>query len=70
MNFKNSKCIELRNFNFTTVWKFFFENLYQKWKNASCGTQFRYFQTKYVKICSIRLKILTYKSPMQSYIKN
>ena len=24
----------------------FSENFHQKWKNASCGAQFRYFQTK------------------------
>ena len=47
----------------------FLENFYQKWKNASCGTQFRYFQIKSVQNPFIRLKILTYESPMQSYIK-
>ena len=24
----------------------FFENFHQKWKNASCGAQFRYFQIR------------------------
>ena len=48
----------------------FFENFHQKWKNASCGAQFRYLQIKYVKNRSVRLKILTYECPMQSYIKN
>ena len=38
----------------------FFENFHQKWNNASCGAQFRYFQIKQVKNRSIRLKILTY----------
>ena len=47
----------------------FFENLDQKWKDASCRAQFRYFQIKKVKNPSVRLKILTYESPMQSYIK-
>ena len=47
----------------------FFENFHQKWKNASCGAQFRYFQIKQVKNRSIRLKILTYESPMRRYIK-
>ena len=27
----------------------FFENVHQKWKNASCGAQFGYFQIKQVK---------------------
>ena len=48
----------------------FLENVHQKWKNASCGAQFRYFQIKSVKNRSIRLKILTYESPMRRYIKN
>ena len=50
--------------------KAFFENFHQKWKNASCGTQFRYFQIKGVKNPSIYLKILTYENPMKSYIRN
>ena len=48
----------------------FFKKFYQKWNNASSGAQFRYFQIKWVKNRSIRLKILTYESPMQSYAKN
>ena len=42
MDLRNSKGIELRNFYFTTIsGSFFFENFHQKWKNASCGAQFR-----------------------------
>ena len=48
----------------------FFENVHQKWENASCGAQLKYFQIKWVKNRSIRLKILTYESPMSSYIRN
>ena len=48
----------------------FFGNFHQKWKNGSCGAQFRHSQIKQVKNRSVRLKILTNESPMQSYIKN
>ena len=68
--FRNSNGFELRSFYFTTVWKLFFEIFHQKWKNESCGAQFRYFQIKQVKTRSIRLKILTYESPMRSYLGN
>ena len=64
MELRKSNGFELRNFYFTTLCNFFFENFHQKWKNASCGTRFRYFQIKQVKNRSIRFKILTYKSPM------
>ena len=73
MDLRNSNGIESRNFYFTTVnncIETFFENFHQKWKNASCGAQFRYFQIKKVKGCSMRLKILTYECPIQSYITN
>ena len=43
----------------------FFENFHQKWKNASCGAQFRYFEINLVKSHSICLKILNYESPMR-----
>ena len=46
------------------------ENFHLQGKNASCGAQFRYLQNKQVKNRSIRLKILTYESHMQSYIKS
>ena len=48
----------------------FFENFHWKWKNPLFGDQFRYFQIKLVKNRSVRLKILTHESSMQSYIKN
>ena len=46
MDLRNSNDFELRNFYFTNVWKLFFKNFHHKWKNASCGAQFRYFQIK------------------------
>ena len=46
MDLWNSNGFELRKFYFTTVQKLFFENFHQKWKNASYGAQFRYFQIK------------------------
>ena len=58
MDLRNSNGIELRNFYLPPCMSFV-ENFHQKWKNASCGTQLRYFQ-----------KILIYESPMQSYLKN
>ena len=45
MDLGNSNGIELSNFYFTTI-EAFLENFHQKWKNASCGAQFRYFQIK------------------------
>ena len=71
MDLRNSNGFELRNFYFTTVQKLFSKIFIRSVKmHASCGAQFRYFKIKEVKNPSIRLKILTYESPMQSYIKN
>ena len=66
MDLRNSNGIELRNFYFTTVWKLSSKSFIKSGKMA----QFRYFQIKKVKNPSIRLKIFTYQSPMQRYIKN
>ena len=70
MDLRNSNGIELRKelltYNCTET---FFEKFDRKWKNASCGTQFRYFQIKEVKNRSAHLKMLTYECPIQSHIK-
>ena len=68
MDLRNFNGIELMNFYFTTVQKFF-GKFSSEVENASCGTQFRYFKIKQVKNPSMRLKILNYESPMQSYKK-
>ena len=45
MDLRNSTGIELRNILYDRI-KASFENFHQKWKNASGGAQFRYFQIK------------------------
>ena len=46
MDLRNSNNIELMNFYFYNRKEAVFENFHQKWKNASCGAQFKYFQIK------------------------
>ena len=46
MDLRNSNVIYLRNVLLYNRIEAFFENFHQKWKNASCGAQFRYFQIK------------------------
>ena len=45
MDLRNSNGIGLRNFYLQPYNRMeaFFENFHQKWKNASCGAQFRQF---------------------------
>ena len=61
MDLRNSIGIELRNFYFTTVWKLF--------SKISIRSSIQVLPNQVSKNRSIRLKILTYENPMQSYIK-
>ena len=45
MDLRNSNGTELRKFYFTTVQKLF-SKISSEVENASCGTQFRYFQIR------------------------
>ena len=64
MDLRNSNSSELRSFYFTTAWKLFrkFSSEVEKCITWS-SIQLLPNQVR------IRLKILTYESPMQSYIK-
>ena len=68
MDLRNSNGFELRNFYFATVQKLFrkFSSEVEKCIMWSSNQVLPH----QVKNRSIRLKILTYESPMQSYIKN
>ena len=68
MDLRNSNGIELRNFYFKIVWKLFrkFSSEVEKWIMWS---SIQVLPNQEVKNPSIRFKILTYKGPMQRYIK-
>ena len=69
MNLRNSNGIESRDFYFTTVQKLFSKIFIRSRKldhvELNSGTS-----NQVSKNPSIRLKIFSYESPMQSYIKN
>ena len=67
MDLRNSNGIELRNFYFTTVYKLLSKIFTRRGKSIMWGS-IQVFPNR-VKNPSIRFKILTYESPMQSYIK-
>ena len=48
----------------------FFENFHQKWKKCIMWSSIHVLPNQVSKKSSVRLKILTYESPMQSYIKD
>ena len=69
MDLRNSNDFELRNFYFTTVRKLSSKIFIRSGKMHHVEL-ISGFQIKLVKNRSIRLKILTYESPMRTYIKN
>ena len=46
MGLRNSDGTEVKELLLYNRIEAFFRNFHQKWQNASCGTQFRYFQIK------------------------
>ena len=69
MDLRNSNGTELRNFYFTTVWKLFLKIFIRSGK-CIIWSSIQVLPNQVSKNPSIRLKILTCESPMQSYIKN
>ena len=69
MDLRNSNGIELRNFYFTTVWKLF-QKFSSEVEKCIMWSSIQVLPNQVSKNRSICLKILTYESPMQSYIKN
>ena len=67
MDLRNSKGIRLRSFYFTSVWRLFSKIFIRSGKCIMLNS---------IQVLpnqgnrSVRLKILTYESPMRSYIKN
>ena len=68
MDLRNSNGIELRNFYSTTVQKLL-SKIFIRSGNMHHVNSIQVLQIKSVKNPSLRLKMLTYESPMQSYIK-
>ena len=64
MDLRNSHGIALRNFY--NRMEAFLENFHQKWQNASCPWSSIQVLPNQVSKNPIRLKILIYKSPMQT----
>ena len=46
MDLRNSNGFRVKELLLYNLIEAFLENFHQKWKNASCGAQFRYFQIK------------------------
>ena len=69
MDLRNSNGFELRNIYFTTVSKLFSKIFIG---NGKCimWSSIQVLPNQVSKKSSVCLKILTYESPMQSYIKN
>ena len=70
MDLRNSNVIALRNFYFTTVQQFFFRKFSSEVEKCIMWNSIQVLPNQVSKNPSIRLKIFTYESPIQSYIKN
>ena len=69
MDLRNSNGFELRNSYLTTVQKIFGKFSSEVEKCIMCSS-IQVFPNQVSKNRSVRLKILTYESPMRRYIKN
>ena len=69
MDLRNSNGFELRNSYFATVLKLF-QKFSSEMEKCIMSSSIQVFPNQVSKNRSIRLKILTYESPMRRYIKN
>ena len=69
MDLRNSNGSELRNFYFTTVWKLFSKIFIRSGRMCIVWNSIQVLPNQVSKNPSICLKILTYKSSMESFMK-